>query len=145
MQDTQSPMSRQKESANDNSSKFMKYFVYLYALGGALSLVANLTKADVSIVLYLFLYVASVYFPHQKVMGLYLLTFSLIVDVFWMIFVHIKVYESDSYFKVVPWEVSIRRWTVYTVIANMGVKIIVGAGLIFCDKKDTPRHLQPAN
>ena len=131
----QSTSVRQKDvKTADTTSKFMKYLSYLYLLGGFISLIANLTKTDVNLAIFAFLYVASIYMPGQKLHGIYLLIFSLIVDVFWIIFVQIKVYSSDEYFALAPWENNIRFWTLWSTISNMGIKILCVAGLVFCDQ-----------
>ena len=129
------PSVRQKEAKAGEAAtnNFVKYLSYLYVLGGFVSLIANLTKSDANLVIFTFLFVASIYMPNQKIYGVYILLFSLIVDVFWLIFVQIKVFSSDEYYQLAPWEGTLRLWTLWTTVTNMAIKVVVAVGLIFCD------------
>ena len=118
-----------------DKNKFTKYLIYVYILGGFLSLIANLTKADVNLPIYAFLWASTMYIPSQKMNGIVVLGASLIVDIFWIFFIHIRIYDSNDHFKLAPWENSSRAWGLWTTIINMVLKIGVGAVIYFSEKK----------
>ena len=114
-------------------SPFSIYFSYLYLFGGFVSLIANLSKADVNIVLYAFLYVVMRHSPQLKPPFRLLLVFSIVIDVLWMIFVHLTAYDSAQFFKLVPWESGLRTWTFWMVVINLIIKSLIATVLFFFD------------
>ena len=114
-------------------SNLSNYFSYLYLFGGFISLVCNLSKADVNIALYAFLYLIMRHAPQLKAPFKLLLVFSIVIDILWVIFVHLTTYESAQFFKLVPWESGLRSWTFWMSVVNLGIKSFVAAVLFFCD------------
>ena len=114
-------------------SNFSRYYNYIYVVGAFLSLISNLTKADHNIALYGYLFIVTRYLPNLKFQAKIILLASMAVDVLWFTFIHLGIWDSDNYSKLVPWESGVRSWTFWTVIINMILKGFIAAVLFFCD------------
>ena len=125
---------RNQSSDQHKTSDFMKYFSYLYIVGGLLSMITNLNRADPNLILFAYMYVATRYMSQLKVNGIYLILFSLFIDVFWIIFIHVKILMSTEFTSLAPWQTSLELWAFWCLIANMGIKGVIVGFLMFCDK-----------
>ena|SRR3990167_3146992 len=114
------------------NSKTNKLMFYIYLLGGVLSLVSSNTRADYNIAIYAFLYIVTKHYPTLKKDGANLLLFSIVIDLLWVYFIEWKIIESDAHARLAPRQSSVNSWTVWTVLANCGLKVFVGIQLQIC-------------